>query len=314
MKTQLMILTFIGTALFAQGQNQLAPAVAEGPGVSQGGSDGTPQANTPGPGERGPQGRRFAGPGQPGGHGGPGERFASAGRGPMSGPMSGPMPGPRPSQGCPGLRPENGGPEMAGGPGFGGAPEFSFEHGSDVGQMDDPEDEDMDGDEELAEGPEFGGAPGFDRGPGVFGPRHGGEAFGPMGLPPGAALQAVLGLDDRQAQSLRQLQREKSRKLDEAQFQLRQKQGALMDLLEQEEPDGNALVSTVKSIHALRKQAGEIEKEFQAKTGAVLNEEQKTRLKSLQDRRQAPQAMQEAARFDLVRPMGGGPGGPVPEQ
>jgi hypothetical protein len=190
--------------------------------------------------------------------------------------------------------------------------------------MDDPEDEDMDGDEELAEGPEFGGAPGFDRGPGAFGPRHGGEAFGSMGLPPGglppgglppgAALRAVLGLDDRQAQSLRQLQREKSRKLDEAQFQLRQKQGALMDLLEQEEPDGNALVSTVKSIHALRKQAGDVEKDFQAKTAAVLNEEQKTRLKSLQDRRQVPQAMQEAARFDLVRPMGAGPGGPITEE
>jgi Spy/CpxP family protein refolding chaperone len=203
---------------------------------------------------------------------------------------------------------------MAGGPGFGGALGFSFEQGSEDGQIDDPENGPMDGDEEFAERPEFGGAPGFGRGPGMIGPRHGGGGFGPMGLPPGAALQAVLGLEDKQAQSLRQLQREKSRKLDEAQFQLRQKQGALMDLLEQEEPDGNALVSTVKSIHALRKQAGEIEKEFQAKTAAVLNEEQKTKLKSLQDRRHIPQAMQEAARFDLVRPMGAGPGEPVPEQ
>jgi Spy/CpxP family protein refolding chaperone len=180
--------------------------------------------------------------------------------------------------------------------------------------LDDPEDGGMDGDAELGEGPEFGGAPRFDRGPGAFGPRRGGEGFGPMGVPPGSALRAVLGLDETQAQSLRQLQREKARKLDEAQFQLRQKQGTLMDLLEREEPDGNALVSTVKSIHALRKQAGEIEKEYQSKTAAVLNDEQKTRLKSLQEARQIPRAMQEAARFDVVRPMGGGPGGPSPKQ
>jgi hypothetical protein len=185
--------------------------------------------------------------------------------------------------------------------------------------MDDPEDGAMDGDEEFGEGPEFGGAPGFDRGPGAFGPRSGDEAFGPLGLPlggmpPGAALRAVLGLDEKQAQSLRQFQREKARKMDEAQFQLRQKQGTLMDLLEQEEPDGSALVSTVKSIHALRKQAGDIEKEFREKTAAVLNEEQKSRLKSFQEARQIPPAMWEAARFDLVRPMGAGPGGPVPQE
>jgi len=153
----------------------------------------------------------------------------------------------------------------------------------------------------------------------VFGPRHGGEALGAMGLHlggmrPGEALQAVLDLDEKQVQSLHQFQREKARKMDEAQFQLRQKQGTLMDLLEQEEPDGSALVSTVKSIHALRKQAGEIEREFREKTAAVLNEEQKRTLKSFQEARQIPQAMREAARFDLVRPMGAGPGGPVPEQ
>lgn len=303
MKIQLMILTFVGTIVFAQGQSQPAPAVAEGPGVSRGGSDEALQANPPGPGERGPQGRRFAGPGQPGG---PGERFASDGRGPMSGPMAGPMPG----QGCPGMRPEDGGP----GPGFGVAPGLSFEQGPEAGQMDDPEDGDMDGDEELGEGPEFGSAPGFDRGPGALGPRRGLERFEPMGMPPGSALQAVLGLDEKQAQSLRQLHREMAGKLDEAQFQLRQKQGTLMDQLEPEEPDGSALVSTVKSIHALRKQAGEIEKEFQVKVAAVLNEQQQSRLKSFQEARQIPRAMQEAARFDLVRPMGGRPGGPVPKQ
>ena len=306
MKIQLMILTFVGTMVFAQGQSQPAPAVAEGPGVSQGGSDEAPQANPPDPGERGPQARRFAGPEQPGGPGGPGERFASGGRGLMPGPMPGP--------GRPGMRPEGGGPEMADGPGFGGAPGFSFGQGQEAGQMDDPEDGAMDGDEEFGEGPEVGGAPGFDRGPGAFGPRHGGEGFGPVGLPPGAALQAMLGLDEKQAQSLRQLQREKAGKLDEAQLQLRQKQRTLMDQLEQEEPDGSALVSTVKSIHALRKQAGEIEKEFQVKAAAVLNEEQKSRLKSFQEARQIPRAMREAARFALVRPMGAGPGGPVPEQ
>jgi len=311
MKTRLMILAFIGTLGFAQGQSQPAPAAAEGPGVSQGGSNETPQANPPGPGERGPEGRRFADPGQPGGPGGPGERFASGGRGPM--------PGSTPGLGRPGMRPEDGGPEMEGGPGFGGAPGFSFEQGPEAGQMDDPEDGAMDGDEEFAEGPEFGGAPGFGGGPGVFGPRHGGEALGAMGLHlggmrPGEALQAVLDLDEKQVQSLHQFQREKARKMDEAQFQLRQKQGTLMDLLEQEEPDGSALVSTVKSIHALRKQAGEIEREFREKTAAVLNEEQKRTLKSFQEARQIPQAMREAARFDLVRPMGAGPGGPVPEQ
>jgi Spy/CpxP family protein refolding chaperone len=213
------------------------------------------------------------------------------------------------------MRPEDGGP----GPGFGGTPEFSFEQGPEFDQMDDPENGAIDGDEEFGEGPEVGGAPGFDRGPGAFGPGPGDEAFGSMGsplggMPPGAALQAVLGLDEKQAQSLRQLQREMAGKLDEAQFQLRQKQGTLMDQLEQEEPDGSALVSTVKSIHALRKQVGEIEKEFQAKASAVLNEQQKSRLKSFQEARQIPRAMREAARFALVRPMGAGPGGPVPEQ
>ena len=315
MKNRLMILTFVGTVVFAQSQSQPAPAAAEGPGVSQGGSDETPQANAPGPGGRAPQGRRFAGPGEPGGPGGPGERFASGGRGPMSGQMN----GPRPGRGGPGMWQEEGGPEMAGGPGFGGAPEFVLDQGPEGGPMDDPEDGDTDGDEELAEGPEFGAAPGFDRGPGAFGPRHGGEALGAMGLRPGgpppvAALQEVLGLDDKQVRSLSQLRREKDRKLDQARFQLRQKQGALMDLLEQEEPDGNALVGAVKEIHSLRKQAGDVEKEFQARTSAVLNEEQKSRLKSILEARQIPRAMQEAARFDLVRPMDGERGGPVPQE
>lgn len=303
MRTQLMMLTFIGTVAFAQGQNQSAPAVAEGPGVSQGESNETPQATPPGPGERGPQGRRFAGPDQQRGPGGPGERFANGGRGPLSGPMR--------DRGRGGMRPDGGGPEMAGGPGFGGGPEFSFEQGDEPGAMDGPEDEVVDYDDERGDGPELGGAPGFERSPEAFGPRREWGGFGGMSspqrsLPPGAALQAVLGLEDKQVQTLRQLQREKARRLDEAQFQLRQKQDVLMDLLEQEDPDGTGLVAAVRSIHALRKQAGAIEKEFQAKTAAVLNDEQKARLHSFEESRQIPQAMQEAARFNLIRPMGTG--------
>lgn len=210
-----------------------------------------------------------------------------------------------------------GGFEMAGGP--------EFDEGSSLAEMGPDESDANEGPggppeqamvgQGFGEGPWAGGGPGFGNGPaGQFGPRREQQSFGPMAPPPGDALQAVLGLDDKQVQSLRQLQREKSRKLDESQFQLRQKQDALMDLLEQEEPDGNALVSTVKSLHALRKQAGEIEKEFQAKTTAVLNEEQKTKLKSIQEQRQIPQARQEAARFNLPQPRNDAPRGAVPQQ
>ncbi|MDR3718409.1 MAG: periplasmic heavy metal sensor [Bryobacteraceae bacterium] len=140
--------------------------------------------------------------------------------------------------------------------------------------------------------------------PGGFGP-----GFGPMMQRPGEALQAVLGLDDGQVQTLRQLQREKAGKLIEARRQLEQKQESLLDQLEQEEPDGAALVSTVKSIHALRKQVGEIEKEFQAKTAAALNDEQRAKLKAMQDACQIRSALDEAARFDLVQRAESRPGG-----
>ena len=124
----------------------------------------------------------------------------------------------------------------------------------------------------------------------------------------------MLGLGHKQVQSLRQLQREKARTQDEARFKLRQKQGDLLELLEQENPDGNALVSAVKSIHSLRLQAAETRKEIEAKIAAVLNAEQRTRLKAIYDARQAPRAMREADEFDLVRQAGASPGGPVREQ
>jgi Spy/CpxP family protein refolding chaperone len=125
----------------------------------------------------------------------------------------------------------------------------------------------------------------------------------------GEALRAVLGLDDGQVQKLRHLQREKAGKLIEAQRELEQKQESLLDQLEQEEPDGAALVSTVKAIHALRKQAGEIEKEFQAKTAAVLNDAQRAKLKAIQDASQIRSALDEAAGFDLVQRGENGPDG-----
>jgi Spy/CpxP family protein refolding chaperone len=215
--------------------------------------------------------------------------------------------------------------EILGGPEFGGASEF--DEGPDPEEMGPDESEAGEGPDGPPDqamgggGPEFGGWPGaagwpgFGNGPaGQFGPRPGPHSFGSMAPPPGDALQAVLGLNDQQVQSLRQFQREKSRKLDESQFQIRQKQDTLIDLLEQEEPDGSALVSAVKSLHALRKQAREIEKEFQAKTAAVLTDEQKTRLKSIQDRRRIPQARQEAARFGLLQPREDAPGEAVPQE
>jgi hypothetical protein len=210
------------------------------------------------------------------------------------------------------MGPEGGGPGPAAGPGLGDGPEFAFEQGSDPDEMAGLEEPGMDSGEDLRAGPAFGGAPGSVRGPGPFGPRPGGPDFGITAAPPGEALQAFLGLNDEQVRSLRRLQRERAGKLDEARLQLHRRQGALLDLLEQEEPDGNALVSTVKSIHALRKQAREIEKEFREKTAAVLNEDQQTRLKSIQDANQIPRAMREAARLDLIRPTEMVPGGYVP--
>jgi Spy/CpxP family protein refolding chaperone len=210
------------------------------------------------------------------------------------------------------MRPDAGGPEMAGGPGFGGGPDFSFEQGDEVEAMEGPEDGAADSDDDGADGAEFGGGPGFDWGPEAFGPSRGPGGFERMGppqwgLPSGEALQAVLGLVDQQVQTLRQLQREKVRKSEEAQSQLRQEQVVLMDLLEQEDPDGTELVAAVKSIHALRKQVGEIQKDFQAKMAAVLNDEQRGKLQSVQEERQIPRAMQEAAMFNLIRPMGPAP-------
>ena len=300
MRIRLMMLTFIATLALARGQNPPVPGAVEGPGVS-GDAERTPRASYPGPGKRNPQDRRFRPPAHQGAPGGPGEQFEADGRGPM----------------------QEMGPE-AGWPGFDGGPEFAFERGSGPDAMAGPEgldagpdgfpSEGMDGDQEFGTGPAFGEAPGMVRGPGSFGPRPGRPAFGMMAPPPGEALQALLDLTDDQVRSLRRLQRERAVRLDEARLQLHQKQDNLLDLLEQEEPDGSALVSTVKSIHALRRQAREAEKEFQEKTSAILNEDQKTRWKSLQEAHQIPRAMREAARFDLVRPMEMGPGKPVPQR
>jgi Spy/CpxP family protein refolding chaperone len=210
--------------------------------------------------------------------------------------------------------PESGSPDLA------GTPAISFDQddqGDDREEIDDPDDGPggAPGDlEQISQGPRGEGGPGFGAGPGMpfgavrewggFGPR-----FSPMMQRPGEALQAVLGLDDGQVQKLRQLQREKADKLIEARRELEQKQLSLLDQLEQEEPDGAALVSTVKSIHALRKQAGEIEKEFQARTAAVLNDEQRAKVKAIQETRQIRSALDEAARFDLVQRAENGPGG-----
>lgn len=314
MRFRWMILAFIGTVFIAQAQNAPAPAAAQGPemspgaspGVSQSAPDGNSRMNPAGPRKPGPQAWRASRTAQPGG-------------------------------------PESGSPDLAGGPAI------SFDQddqGDDREEIDDPDDgpggapDDM---EQISEGPRGNGGPGFGGGPrmpfgagrerGGFGPR-----FSPMMQRPGEALQAVLGLDDGQVQTLRQLQREKAGKLIEARRQLEQQQLSLLDQLEQEEPDGAVLVSTVKSIHALRKQAGEIEKEFQARTAAALNDEQRAKLKAIQETRQIRSALDEAARFDLVQRaesrLGGrmrnstegpiydgpkgpgpdGPGAPVPQQ
>jgi Spy/CpxP family protein refolding chaperone len=122
----------------------------------------------------------------------------------------------------------------------------------------------------------------------------------------------LLGLDDKQAQSLRQIGRERMRKMDEAQFKLRQKQGEFADLLEQENPDGNALAGTVKSLHALRKQAAEIDKEYRAKTEAVLNAEQLKKWKEFEQTRRGPRPGPAEGPMGPMPPQGGpdGPGGP----
>lgn len=305
MKFRWMILTLIGTVFIAQAQNAPAPAAAPGPealpeappGSWQNAPDRDPAMNPPGPGRRGPQSLRSAGNWQ---RGGPGEQFASIERGAMTGSeWTDP-------------RSEAGGPDSA------AEPVIRFEQGGEAGAMENPEvfGDGPDGAEEFGPAPRWGGGPGNGAGPGSpFRTGPGMGAFRFMRPPAGEALQAVLGLEDAQARKLRQLRLERAESLIEARRQFEHQQAGLMDLLEQEDPDGRALVSTVKSIHALRKQAVEIEKEFQSKTAATLNDEQRAKLKALQAARlmrgEANEAgeLNEAEQFDLREPWRGGPGG-----
>jgi|GEM_PF-2293914 len=287
MKLRWLILSSFVTLFIAQAQTAPAPAAAEGPEATPGVARtpaGDSQVNPPGPGKRALARRRPARSAQPGG---PGDEMTAGGPGPQAGPGG----------------PEGPDPEMA---------SLFFEQADEPEEIEGPEDPDGAPADEM--GPEQGpgrGGPGFGGGPGMpppGGPQQMGGFSRPFAQPALEALQDVLGLDDGQARALRGLEREKARKALDVRQQFEQQQETLLELLEQEEPDGSALVSTVKALHALRKQAGEIEKEFQARTAATLNEAQRAKLKAIQDAQQTRGALGEAARLGFLPRVPGGPG------
>jgi Spy/CpxP family protein refolding chaperone len=149
---------------------------------------------------------------------------------------------------------------------------------------------------------------------------------GPGGLgmqnqqPDFSALKSYLNLTDAQIRQMQQA-REKARKdADEKEKtvrpQIEEKQNALQDLLDKDTSDAAAVGKTMIEIHALRKQMRQAREAVRNSEINVMNAEQKTKFKAIQDAANLPAATREAARLGLVPGFGQGPdqrmGGPQP--
>ena len=135
-------------------------------------------------------------------------------------------------------------------------------------------------------------------------PDHGPMGFGaPGGPPPLEALKSELGLSDEQVQKLQKLHAEHQEKMQASMKQLQEGHKAIFEQLQKDDPDGAAIAAAAKSVNAIRKQQPLAMKELHTQAEAVLTDEQKTKLKGLEEKFRQRAAVNEAGAVGL-----GGPG------
>lgn len=140
----------------------------------------------------------------------------------------------------------------------------------------------------------------------------------PMGRPPGPppsfdALQQYLGLSDAQTSQLRQLMRSRAdgnrSKLEDMNAKRRQ----VDEMVRSGSTDAAALGRLMLEVETYRKQVRGADESFFAQAAGVLDEQQRAKLKALQDAAKLLPAMHEARTLGLVKsPEGAPPNGPLP--
>ncbi len=163
----------------------------------------------------------------------------------------------------------------------------------------------MEMDEDFGPGPEFepGQAGPMQGGPG--GPMHGMPGMGPgmgMGMmAPGTdAVKEALGLSDAQITQLQELRKAQATALRKTHLQILEKQEALRELLDTDNPDPLKVGQLVVETRKLRKNTANSPSELRAKAQAVLSAEQKTKLQALVKAEGMSPALRQAAALGLT--------------
>jgi hypothetical protein len=124
-------------------------------------------------------------------------------------------------------------------------------------------------------------------------------------------LKAFLTLTDAQVQSLTQLRQQENTTIRAKSEEIRTKHEALRKLIESNTTDAAAVGRLMLDIEAARKSIHSEAERFQTQAVAVLNDAQKTRLKTLEDASKLQPAIRQAGALGLLNPpegVGFGPG------
>lgn len=124
------------------------------------------------------------------------------------------------------------------------------------------------------------------------------------------AVKAYLGLTDSQVTALRQLRQTEADAQQATTEQIRQKQQAMQQLVQQGSTDTTAIASLMQEIQALQKQLEAVHTQYIASAVGLLTTDQQMKLQVLVAAAQLFGTVNQAAALNLLQaPVGGGPGG-----
>jgi hypothetical protein len=115
-------------------------------------------------------------------------------------------------------------------------------------------------------------------------------------------LKAYLQLSDSQVQALQQIRQQEATAVRDIAQQMQQRQTALRQLLQAGNADAAAVGRAMLEIEALRRRVADQDTAFRGQAANLLNEQQKTRLKTLDDASKLLPEIRQAQSLNLLAP------------
>lgn len=123
----------------------------------------------------------------------------------------------------------------------------------------------------------------------------------PPRQPPLNDVKAALGLSDETVSQLQQLRRDQREALRSTFQQIRDNERKLHETLEAGRADATALGNMLLTIQNLRKQVRDSAETYRTQALALLSDEQKAKLQSLEEAAKMRAAIQQAASLNLLK-------------